>query len=209
MEIAARVEAIAGEGADTKDQVREKINFLACSKDSGISGMEYEIKLQPDAKPFSLHTKRHTPATLRESQTRASQNGGDGGIIEPTEWCAGMVAIPKKSGAIRICVDLKPLNSSVLRETHPLDEILAQLRIRGHLTGCKLRIYRQLNPTGRRVTTVDNLHHPLRQILFQQTPLWNLECPGALPNKVLCVKWTMFSSLARTSENLTNDWKQC
>ena len=41
-----------------------------------------------------------------------------------------MVMVPKKSGAICICVDLKPLNESVLREVHPLlkvDDTLAQL----------------------------------------------------------------------------------
>ena len=48
---------------------------------------------------------------------------------QPTLWCAGMV-VPKKSGDLRICVDMKPLNKSVLRETYPLpgvDETLAQL----------------------------------------------------------------------------------
>ena len=51
-------------------------------------------------------------------------------VDEPTPWCAGMVVVPKKAGAIRICVDLKPLNVNVLREVHPLpkvDETLAQL----------------------------------------------------------------------------------
>ena len=51
-------------------------------------------------------------------------------VDEPTPWCAGMVVVPKKSGDVRICVDLKPLNESVLREVHPLpkvDETLAQL----------------------------------------------------------------------------------
>ena len=41
-----------------------------------------------------------------------------------------MVAVPKASGGVRICVDLKPLNESVLREAYPLptvDEILAQV----------------------------------------------------------------------------------
>ena len=41
-----------------------------------------------------------------------------------------MVVVPKKTGAVRICVDLKPLNTSVLREVHPLpkvDDTLAQL----------------------------------------------------------------------------------
>ena len=51
-------------------------------------------------------------------------------VSEPTPWCAGMVVVPKKSGNVRICVDLKPLNKSVLREVHPLpkvDDTLAQL----------------------------------------------------------------------------------
>ena len=49
-------------------------------------------------------------------------------VDEPTEWCTGMVAISKKSRAIKICVDTKPMNFSVLRETHLLpkvDETLA------------------------------------------------------------------------------------
>ena len=51
-------------------------------------------------------------------------------IITPTPWCAGMVVVPKRSGAVRICVDLKPLNECVFREAHPIpkvDDILALL----------------------------------------------------------------------------------
>ena len=51
-------------------------------------------------------------------------------VTEPTPWCAGMVVVPKKSGKVRICVDLKPLNEGVLRETFPIppvDDTLAQL----------------------------------------------------------------------------------
>lgn len=40
-------------------------------------------------------------------------------VDEPTQWCAGMVIVPKKSGEVQICVDLKPLNENVLREVHP------------------------------------------------------------------------------------------
>ena len=49
---------------------------------------------------------------------------------QPSKWCAAMVVVPKISGAIRICVDYRPLNEVVLREVHPLpkvDESLAQL----------------------------------------------------------------------------------
>ena len=51
-------------------------------------------------------------------------------IITPTPWCASMVVVPKRSRAVRICVDLKPLNANVLREIHPIpnvDDILALL----------------------------------------------------------------------------------
>ena len=51
-------------------------------------------------------------------------------VEEPTMWCAGMVPVPKKNGKIRICVNLKRLNESLLREVYPLpqvDDALAQL----------------------------------------------------------------------------------
>ena len=51
-------------------------------------------------------------------------------VDTPTSWCAGMVVVPKKDKTVRICVDVKPLNTSVLRETHPfpkVDDTLAQL----------------------------------------------------------------------------------
>jgi len=41
-----------------------------------------------------------------------------------------MVVVPKPTGAVRICVDLKPLNQNVTREIHPMPKVdvaLAQL----------------------------------------------------------------------------------
>ena len=51
-------------------------------------------------------------------------------IQESTEWCSGMVVVPKQNGQVRICVDLTKLNQSVCRERYPLpavEQILAQL----------------------------------------------------------------------------------
>lgn len=51
-------------------------------------------------------------------------------VEQPTDWCAGMVVVPKPNGKVRICVDLTKLNRSVRRERHPLpsvDQVLAQL----------------------------------------------------------------------------------
>ena len=51
-------------------------------------------------------------------------------VNQLTDWCTGMVVVPKKSGDVCICVDFGPLNEGVLRKVHPLptvDETLAQL----------------------------------------------------------------------------------
>lgn len=53
---------------------------------------------------------------VREELSRMEPLGVISKVDQPIEWCTGMVAIPKKSGAIHVCVDLKPLNESVLRE---------------------------------------------------------------------------------------------
>ena len=34
-------------------------------------------------------------------------------VVEPTDWCAGMVIVPKPNGQVRICVDLAKLNASI------------------------------------------------------------------------------------------------
>ena len=95
---------------------------------------EYTIKLKPNAQPVSLVTPRKVPLPLRKKVQEELQRMEELGVIspveEPTPWCAGMVVVPKESGSVRICVDLKPLNESVLREVHPLpkvDTTLAQL----------------------------------------------------------------------------------
>ena len=95
----------------------------------------YDIKLVPDAQPFALFTPRNVPLPLRkkveEELARMESLQVISKIDEPTPWCAGMVIVPKKSSdSVRICVDFRPLNDSVLREVHPLpkvEETLAQL----------------------------------------------------------------------------------
>ena len=44
-------------------------------------------------------------------------------VTEPTDWCAAMVPVIKKTGALRICVDLKQLNTAVRREHHMLHSL--------------------------------------------------------------------------------------
>ena len=103
---------------------------------SGLGNIsdEYEIRLKSDAVPHAIYTPRRIPipllAKIAEELDKMEQMGVISKVEESTEWCAGMVVVPKKNGAVRICVDLKPLNTSVRREVHPLprvDDTLAQL----------------------------------------------------------------------------------
>ena len=100
----------------------------------GVIGDEYRMKLKEDATPYALQVPRNVPIPLRpkvkEELDRMEKIGVISRVEGPTDWCAGMVVVPKKTGAVRICVDLKPLNTNVLREPHPIptvDDTLALL----------------------------------------------------------------------------------
>ena len=105
-----------------------------------LSG-NYTIKLKEDATPFALTTPQRVPIPLlskvREELQRMENMGVITRIDEATEWCTGMVVIPKPSGKVRICVDLTKLNESVCRERHILpsvEQTLAQIGEAKHFT---------------------------------------------------------------------------
>ena len=100
----------------------------------GTFGEEYNIQLKEGAKPYAEFTARGIAIPLRPKVKaeleRMESLGVISRVVDHTPWCAGMVVVPKRSGEVRICVDLKELNGSVLREVHPIpkvDETLAQL----------------------------------------------------------------------------------
>ena len=119
LNLAVRIDSTSSE-AMTEETIRTE--FPKVFEGLGNLGEAYQIKLRPDAKPYSLFTPRHVPLPLRPKVTkeldRMEKEGVISKVIEPTPWCAGMVVVPKKSGSVRICVDLKSLNRSVLREVH-------------------------------------------------------------------------------------------
>ena len=105
-----------------------------CSQAWGLGSLkgEYTIKLKPNSTPFALTTPRRVALPLRprvkEELERMENMGVITKISEPTEWCVGIVVVPKPNGKIQICVDLMKLNESVCREKHMLpavDHVLA------------------------------------------------------------------------------------
>lgn len=76
----------------------------------GIAGdlSEMKIPLKPDAKPAKQRPYRLNPRHKEKVQAEI-QRMLDAGIIEPveeSEWISPMVVQDKKTGDIRICVDL-------------------------------------------------------------------------------------------------------
>ena len=70
----------------------------------------YRIKLDPGAEPFCLYTPRRVPLPLlpqvEEELNAMVKSGVITPVQEPTQWCSGMVTVPKPNGKVRICVDL-------------------------------------------------------------------------------------------------------
>ena len=94
------------------------------------------------------------------------------GIIErvlgPTPWISPLVIIPKKSGGVRICVDMRAPNKAIHRERHPsptIDDLIHTLNGAKVFSKLDLRSgYHQLSlaPESRYITTFAT-HRGLRR----------------------------------------------
>ncbi len=85
--------------------------------------------IEPVAQPL-----RRTPFYVRKDIEKKLKELQDLDIIEdvvgPTPWVSPLVAVPKSNGDIRVCVDMRRVNETILRERHPiptLEETLQDL----------------------------------------------------------------------------------
>ena len=85
---------------------------------------EQEIKLNNDATQFALLTPRQIPLQLMDQVKAELTKMENQQIISkvegPTNWCSGMVVVPKPNKKVCICVDLTNLCKCVRRERHIL-----------------------------------------------------------------------------------------
>ena len=90
--------------AEVHPIVNKFLNVFCCLATLGDS---YTMQLKEGVKPHALFTSRNVPLPLLEKVRQELQGMESLGVIanieEPTSWCAAMIAVPKRSGDIRMC----------------------------------------------------------------------------------------------------------
>lgn len=92
-----------------------------------------KIEVDPNVQPIITPTRR-IPTALKERFKKEIDRLQNLGVIaqvdRPTPWVSSVVVATKKSGALRICIDPRPLNAALKRERYQrpiLDDILPEL----------------------------------------------------------------------------------
>ena len=122
------------------------------------------------AVPFSLHPPRRVPPQLmgkvKEEIDRMEKMGVITKIQEPTDWCAGMVVVPKKARNVRIYVDFTKMNESICREKFILHSVEQTLGMPAGATVFSILDGLLASTIDKRVCQIHHLHHAFWALLF-------------------------------------------
>ena len=109
----------------TKEQVIEMFPDVF-DEGLGLLEGEYHIRLNDSTKPVQ-HAPRRGQVALRDKIKETLEELHSAKVIQPvskpTPWISSMLAVPKKNGKIRICLDPKDLNKAILRENYLIPTI--------------------------------------------------------------------------------------
>ncbi len=97
------------------------------------AGFVHKVNVRSDVPPVQQKLRR-LPFAVRDAVSQEIKRLESEGIIEKVDsspWVSPLVAIQKKSGGIRLCVDLREPNKAVIIDSHPLphiEEVFTELR---------------------------------------------------------------------------------
>jgi hypothetical protein len=129
--LVARVNQVEKQSTDIPSDTQEK--YSSVFEGLGCIPGQYSIKIDPDVAPV-IHAPRQIPVALRDKvKLELDRMEAEGVIIrqdQPTPWVNSMVTPIKSNGKVRICIDPRALNKTILREHFPLktiDEVITKI----------------------------------------------------------------------------------
>ena len=114
----------------TSKQITEKYKSLFEPGIGKVKGKEIKLHIDEDVKPKQQRHRRipfHTRKDVEKELERLEKMDIIEKIDGPTPWISPIVVVPKPSGEVRICVDMRQANTAIKRERHPmptLDELI-------------------------------------------------------------------------------------
>ncbi|KAL9988936.1 hypothetical protein ACROYT_G003432 [Oculina patagonica] len=105
--------------------------YKACFEGVGkLTDYQVKFHVNKEFNPVAQHPRR-VPFSLREKEESKLHELEQMDIIKstkykvqrPTPWVSPIVVVPKPSGEIRLCVDMRRPNEAVVREKHPIPTV--------------------------------------------------------------------------------------
>ena len=90
-----------------------------------IEIIQHKIPLKENQKPFKQKMRRINPIQLPLVEKEIKKMY-EAGIIVPmrfSDWVYKIVAVRKKTGEIRLCIDFRNLNRASLKDNYPLPKM--------------------------------------------------------------------------------------
>ena len=110
-----------------------------------LPGSKVHLIVNADAEPV-VRPARTLPEALRPAVLAELNRLENIGVLtkvdEPSDWVNQMAVVEKKSGAVRLCIDPRPLNASLKREHFKLpvlDDVLPKLTSSKRFAVCDLK----------------------------------------------------------------------
>ena len=101
--------------------------FPECFRGVGkLKDFQLNIHIDPSVRPVAQNPRRILFGLRKKVEDKLSELM-DADIIEkadgPTPWVSPVCIVPKLSGEIRLCVDMRWANEAIQRERHPIPTI--------------------------------------------------------------------------------------
>ncbi|PIK33917.1 hypothetical protein BSL78_29263 [Apostichopus japonicus] len=139
-------------------QLTDEFPILFSSSLGRAHNFVHRVKTRQDVTPVAQKLRR-LPFSVRDKVTAELKRLENEGIIEridASEWVSPIVVVGKKSGKIRLCIDLREANKAVIVDKYPLPNIT---ELFNNLQGAKIFSKLDLASAYHQVKIVGILQH--------------------------------------------------